>query len=50
MEVIDTCKKNNGDCDHICKHTANGALCSCHRGYQLAADGKTCEGKFYSPE
>ena len=46
MEVIDSCATNNGGCDHECKHGVGGPICSCHKGYMLQADGRTCEGEF----
>ena len=46
MEVIDSCATNNGGCDHDCKHGVGGPICSCHKGYMLQADGRTCEGEF----
>uniref|UniRef100_A0A8R1I7F6 EGF-like domain-containing protein n=1 Tax=Caenorhabditis japonica TaxID=281687 RepID=A0A8R1I7F6_CAEJA len=30
-------------CDHTCMNTPNGARCICQEGYELAADGLTCE-------
>ncbi len=45
MEVIDSCATSNGGCDHICRHGVGGPVCSCHRGYQLQADGRSCEGR-----
>ena len=46
MEVIDHCSENNGGCAHECTHgTGSAAICSCHKGYQLMLNGKTCEGK-----
>ena len=46
MEVIDSCATNNGGCDHDCKHGVRGPICSCHKGYMLQADARTCEGEF----
>ena len=46
MEVIDSCATNNGGCDHDCKHGVGGPICSCHKGYMLQADARTCEGEF----
>ena len=45
MQVIDSCATKNGGCDHKCVHGVGGPVCSCHAGYQLQADGKTCQGK-----
>ena len=44
MEVIDSCATSNGGCDHVCRHGVGGPVCACHRGYQLQADGRSCEG------
>lgn len=50
MEIVNSCEKNNGGCSHQCEHTTNGPLCSCHHGYQLDQDRKTCVGKnFFQP-
>ena len=46
MEVIDSCATSNGGCDHVCRHGVGGPVCACHRGYQLQADGRSCEGIF----
>lgn len=45
MEVINSCLKNNGGCQHMCRHGTGGAVCTCHPGYQLKADGLTCQVK-----
>lgn len=29
------CQRNNGGCRHICTDTLNGAVCSCHSGYEV---------------
>ena len=44
MQVIDSCATSNGGCDHLCRHGVGGPVCSCHQGYQLQADGRSCEG------
>jgi hypothetical protein len=50
MEVIDQCAINNGGCDHYCQSTLTsglpgiGIVCSCHDGYHLQADRRTCRG------
>jgi len=45
MEVIDSCTKGNGGCEHVCRQGDDGTTCSCHDGYTLRPDGKSCEGK-----
>uniref|UniRef100_H2YJT8 Peptidase S1 domain-containing protein n=1 Tax=Ciona savignyi TaxID=51511 RepID=H2YJT8_CIOSA len=39
----DPCTLTNGGCDHLCNWTAGVATCSCHIGFRLQADNKTCE-------
>lgn len=34
-------------CIGICENTHGSFACSCPSGYQMAADGRTCQGKFY---
>ena len=42
---MEKCVENNGGCDHTCTDTQSGTSCSCHNGYLLLSDGKSCEGK-----
>jgi len=45
MEVIDSCAKSNGGCEQVCRQGDTGTTaCSCHSGYTLRPDGKSCEG------
>ena len=44
MEVIDNCANGNGGCEHVCRHSNVGTTCSCHDGYTLKLDRKSCEG------
>ena len=37
----DECLLDNGGCEHLCE---KGGTCSCLTGYQLADDGKHCQG------
>lgn len=46
MEVVNTCADKNGGCDQKCRHGPGGPICSCYAGYELDADGKTCNGKY----
>ena len=36
-------KEDNGGCQHVCEKDGDDAKCSCHDGFKLAADGKSCE-------
>ncbi|CAN7993050.1 unnamed protein product [Ixodes hexagonus] len=37
------CGKDNGGCAHVCRESPTGPKCSCHPGYYLTGDFKTCE-------
>ena len=41
----DECAAVNGGCDHVCFNTNGSFACSCHLGYFLDSDGKTCRGR-----
>ena len=47
MEIIKSCNVNNGGCSHVCREEAAGPTCSCHKGYHLQADGRSCEGCWF---
>jgi len=34
----DTCLRNNGGCQHVCKQTEDGHMCSCHPGFKLVGN------------
>jgi hypothetical protein len=36
----------NNPCAHKCQDTGVAVECSCHPGYELAADERSCNGKF----
>ena len=36
---------SNGGCQHKCNNTEGSFNCSCHNGFYLADDLRTCEGK-----
>uniref|UniRef100_T1IRJ2 EGF-like domain-containing protein n=1 Tax=Strigamia maritima TaxID=126957 RepID=T1IRJ2_STRMM len=38
-----SCSKQNGHCNHICVQTQHGHHCTCHRGFALLEDGKSCK-------
>ena len=41
----DECAVGNAGCDHICNNTHGSYYCSCHHGYSLDTNSKTCTGK-----
>ena len=48
QERQQNCDINNGGCDHWCiphVHVTKSVLCACREGFNLAADGHTCQGK-----
>uniref|UniRef100_A0A8D0B6I4 coagulation factor Xa n=1 Tax=Salvator merianae TaxID=96440 RepID=A0A8D0B6I4_SALMN len=42
LVIQKTCKLDNGDCAHFCKHVNKSVECSCAEGYILADDGESC--------
>ena len=42
---MDECNTNNGGCNQTCNNTYGSFKCSCIKGYQLAADNLSCNGK-----
>ena len=42
---IDECGTNNGGCSQVCTDNDGSFVCSCNTGYELDADGVTCNGK-----
>ncbi|XP_055996988.1 low-density lipoprotein receptor-related protein 4-like isoform X3 [Ostrea edulis] len=38
-----SCSFGNGGCDHICEIKQTAVHCSCHHGYRLLGDWKTCQ-------
>ncbi|XP_034484402.1 dorsal-ventral patterning protein tolloid [Drosophila innubila] len=43
MLDVDECKFMQHGCQHICINTLGSYQCGCHAGYELQANGKTCE-------
>ncbi|XP_065832089.1 low-density lipoprotein receptor-related protein 4-like [Oscarella lobularis] len=39
---VNECRQNNGGCAQKCHNTKHSFYCSCHDGYQLGADQKSC--------
>nr|CAB3263504.1 low-density lipoprotein receptor-related protein 4 [Phallusia mammillata] len=37
-----SCEDRNGGCEHRCKETPHGSLCTCRKGFQIAPDMRTC--------
>ncbi|XP_038629848.1 complement C1r-A subcomponent-like [Scyliorhinus canicula] len=45
---VDECSQQDEEdllCDQLCHNTLGSYICSCHHGYQLQADGKSCEAQ-----
>ena len=42
---INECATNNGGCSQVCTDNEGSFVCSCNTGYELDADGTTCNGK-----
>ena len=42
---IDECLDHNGHCQHTCTDLTFGYKCSCHPGFTLAENKRTCDGK-----
>ena len=42
---IDECTDETDKCVHLCTNTPGSYLCTCDSGYQLEADGFSCQGK-----
>ncbi|XP_013102687.2 dorsal-ventral patterning protein tolloid [Stomoxys calcitrans] len=43
MEEVDECKFANHGCEHECINTLGSYQCGCYAGYELQADGRSCE-------
>ncbi|XP_076002901.1 CD248 molecule, endosialin a [Genypterus blacodes] len=37
------CEQGNGGCEHYCRPTGAHVYCECEEGFQLRADGQSCE-------
>ena len=42
---INECRQDGDTCDQGCRDTEGSYECYCGRGFQLAADGHTCNGR-----
>ncbi|KAH7983823.1 hypothetical protein HPB52_014598 [Rhipicephalus sanguineus] len=40
---VNYCGTTNGGCAHLCRESPAGPLCSCHPGYRLNTDKKSCD-------
>lgn len=47
IKELDECELKDHGCEHNCINTLGGYQCSCHIGYELHSDKKTCESKFF---
>ena len=47
MSIVDIneCDTDNGGCSQVCTDNDGSFVCSCNTGYELDADGTTCNGK-----
>ncbi|XP_018804642.1 PREDICTED: dorsal-ventral patterning protein tolloid isoform X1 [Bactrocera latifrons] len=43
LQELDECKFTNHGCQHECINTLGSYQCACFAGYELQADGRTCE-------
>lgn len=43
IKELDECELKDHGCEHECINTLGGYQCSCHIGYELHSDKKTCE-------
>lgn len=43
----DECTANIGGCDQVCSNTNGSFSCSCHMGFFLDSNGKTCRGRLH---
>ena len=41
---INECSISNDGCEEICTNTNGSFICSCHQGYMLRHDKRTCTG------
>jgi len=42
---VNECSLNRDRCSQICHNTPGSYSCSCQNGYNLASDGRTCNGE-----
>lgn len=45
IKELDECELKDHGCEHNCINTLGGYQCSCHIGYELHSDKKTCESE-----
>ena len=45
--AVNECLNSNGGCAHTCVDTSTSYRCECRRGYQLATNGRSCNGMQY---
>lgn len=42
---VNECDQQNGGCSQVCHNKPGSFHCTCHSGFALAPDGRTCQGK-----
>ena len=42
---VDECALGLSECSHDCTNTPGGYFCECDPGYELNANGLTCDGE-----
>lgn len=42
----ENCNVNNGGCAQKCQMVRGMVQCTCHTGYRLLEDGRSCQGGF----
>ena len=42
---INECEEDTDGCAHDCNNNIGSYTCSCYNGYDLASDGRGCNGK-----
>ena len=45
----ENCSVNNGGCAQKCQMVRGAIQCTCHTGYRLTEDGRTCQGELGPP-
>jgi len=43
---INECAMHNGNCSQLCSNNIGSFACSCHTGFRMAPDKRTCVGEF----
>ena len=46
--AVNQCEEGTHDCEQICLDNGATFTCTCNSGYNLARDGRSCEGELLS--